>query len=168
MPRRLTPDDADRYRALRREMLLDAPWAFASAPGDDRAESPDWVRQRLGEDDNAIYAVDDADPGAALLACAGIVRSLRLKTPHRADIWGVYTAPRARSRGHARAVVRACLDHARARWPGVELVTLTVSERSPGARRLYESLGFTRWGTEPDALRIGPESAAEHHMHLRL
>ena len=38
--RLLTPADAHAYIAIRREMLVEAPWAFASSPEDDSALDP--------------------------------------------------------------------------------------------------------------------------------
>jgi ribosomal protein S18 acetylase RimI-like enzyme len=79
----------------------------------------------------------------------------------------VYVSPAHRGRGFGRSVVAACVDHART-WPNIEWVALGVSAEGEAARSLYESLGFTTWGTEPDALRIDGAAIAQHHMTLRL
>jgi RimJ/RimL family protein N-acetyltransferase len=165
--RALTPADADAYVALRAEALADAPFAFLGSPGDDIPSDPETMRAQLARPETwAIFAAAES-PSAPLLAVAGVMRSRRLKTRHRADVWGVYTTPRARGRGLARAVVGACIEHARA-WPGVDILSLCVSTRTPGAQRVYESLGFRAWGVQPDYVRIGGESAAEVHMQLAL
>ena len=165
---RLTPDDSTRLRVLRAEALVTDPWSFGSAPGDDRFESDDFTRAFLADPNHAILAIEDAlDPAKPLLAMAGLIGPTRVKQPHIASIWGVYTTPRARRRGCARAVMNAAIDHARA-WPAVTRIYLSVSERNPDARALYESLGFTTWGIEPDAIRINNESANERHMNLTL
>jgi RimJ/RimL family protein N-acetyltransferase len=52
--------------------------------------------------------------------------------------------------------------------PGVVQVMLSVSETSPAARHLYESLGFRLWGIEPRSLRHEGRVADEHHLALRL
>lgn len=181
---RLTIADAARLRALRAESLLAEPWAFGASPGQDRFESEQLTRETLEDPDHAIFAIEHPDharhhdrnantrpgddlnaaPLAPLIAMAGIARSVRIKQPHIAMIWGVYTTPAFRRRGLSRAVVSACIAHAPA-WPAVQRIVLSVSDRTPGTRALYESLGFTTWGTEPDCVRIGPDSAAEHHMH---
>jgi RimJ/RimL family protein N-acetyltransferase len=175
----LTPADAGRYLANRREMLLDAPCAYLASPENDLARSVDAVAERLARDDNAIFAIEVHDrapsplpsPGgrgsARLVSVAGVFREQRAKTKHRAAIWGVYTTPSARGKGFARAVVSAAVEYART-WDGVDLVTLSVSERAEEARRLYESLGFVRWGSEPDAVRVLGESFTDHYMHLRI
>ena len=38
--------------------------------------------------------------------------------------------------------------------PGVTSVHLVVTETQHAARRLYESLGFQYWGSEPEGLRV--------------
>lgn len=163
--RRLGPGDAEAYAAIRREMLVDSPWSFLGCPGDDRPSDAEWIRGRLGEDDNAVFGAFGSD--GLLLSVSGVHRSMRVKTAHRASVWGVYTRPAARGRGLARLTVQACIDHARS-WGGVGSVGLSVSERSPGARRLYESLGFVWWGREPGAIGIGGELSAEDHLLLWL
>jgi hypothetical protein len=53
--------------------------------------------------------------------------------------------------------------HARAQ--GVEQVLLTVKAANERAWRVYERLGFTRWGVEPRALRSpGGEYFDDVHM----
>lgn len=166
-PLALLPDDAPRYARLRQEMLVDSPWSFFGAPGDDPASDVAVMRSHLADPANAVYALEDPADRTLLVAVAGVQRSRRVRHAHRAEIWGVYVTPRARRQGAARALLRACVAHAR-RWSGVRHIALSVSERSPGAEALYASLGFVRWGVEPDFMRIGDESANEHHMHLSL
>lgn len=169
---RLTPADARAYCALRREMLTNTPWAFWSSPEDDRAATPEAVARTLGEPEHAILAVPapvaagDARP-AAFLACAGVVRATRRKARHRATIWGVYTTPAARGRGLGASVMAEAVRTARS-WPGVELIALSASVRAEAAIRLYESLGFERWGREPDCMRVDGASYDEIHMLKRL
>jgi ribosomal protein S18 acetylase RimI-like enzyme len=166
--RRLTTDDTARLRALRAEALVTDPWSFGPFPGEDLFESEDRAREVLADPNHAIFGVEDpADPARPLIAMAGIMRSTRAKQAHLVSIWGVYTRPAFRRRGCARALMTACIEQARA-WPGVSRIALSVSERTPEARALYESLGFTTWGIEPDAVRIGTESANERFMHLTL
>ncbi len=47
MIRELGPDDAEAYAALRHEMLIDAPLAFASSPQDPGSPSLEDTRARL-------------------------------------------------------------------------------------------------------------------------
>lgn len=159
---KLGPEDAPAYVAIRREMLADSPWSFLASPEQDRGCDVDKVRISLARTDAAIVAVRDA---GALVAVAGVSREEALKRRHIATVWGVYVRPAARGRGFGRAVVSGAIEAASG-WEGIASVHLAVSANAPKARKLYESLGFVEWGYEPDAVRIGGCSYAEHHMHL--
>ena len=65
--------------------------------------------------------------------------------------------------GLGRRLVGTALDVARAR-PGVRVLALTVTDGNDAARRLYESLGFVRFGGEPMAVRVGDGFVAEVHL----
>lgn len=162
--RLLTPADADAYASLRAEMLLDSPWAFLASPGDDPFGQADQIRAAVTQPGMAIFGIFD---GARLLAVAGLKRAERFKRRHIAQIWGVYVTPIARRKGHARAMLTSAIAMART-WHGVTQVQLSASEKSADARRLYESLGFIPWGTEPDAMHIGNESFKEIYLALPL
>lgn len=148
-------------------MLHDVPQAFAASPGEGKAERPEEVVSYLSDPNNVIAIVDHPDAPNELAAAAGIMRVPNLKLRHRANIWGVYCVPELRGTGLGRAVMNRVIEQARA-WDGVEVVGLSVSARSPGALALYESLGFERWGIEPDAMRIDGESFDEVFLQLRL
>lgn len=163
--RPLTTADAGNYCELRREMLLDSPWAFGSSPGHDRMGDARAVEEWIGSGAGVIVAAIDDGSGRPV-SVAGAMRESGPKRAHIAVVWGVYTAPAFRCRGLGRAVVSAAVDAARA-WPGIEQVQLSVSENSAPARALYESLGFVVWGVEPDCLRVGGRGFAEAHMALR-
>lgn len=162
--RRLLPAEAEIYVALRREMLLDSPWAFLASPGQDRGSDVDRVRASLSEPFHAIVGVFE---NGRLVAAAGARREEALKRQHIVTVWGVYVTPRSRGRGHGRRVVAEAVRISKA-WDGVAALELAVSENSPGARRLYESLGFVPWGVEPDCVRVDGRSYAETHMRLAL
>jgi hypothetical protein len=72
------------------------------------------------------------------------------KRRHMGHIWGVYVAPEARGTGVSGALMAAAADEARAL--GARQLHLSVSVRTPAARRLYERVGYRAVGTEPRAL----------------
>lgn len=98
-----------------------------------------------------------------VIASAGVVRDTHVKTAHKVIIWGVYVWPTFRRRGLGRAVMQAAIDAASS-WPGIDRLTLSASADSPEAIGLYESMGFTRWGEEPDAMRMDGASFDEVHL----
>ena len=162
--RRLGPADAEAYVALRREMLLDTPFAFGSSPEDDRGSDLEGMRRLLAKEDGDVVF------GAcvpALVGAIGVMRERGRKERHKVALWGMYVAPRRRRSGIGRRLVEAAIAHART-LEGVRQVHLGVNERTPGARVLYESVGFARWGTEPRGILHESEFADEHHMVLLL
>lgn len=181
--RLLTPADAQAYVAHRREMLLDAPWAFCASPDSDRGSRIEHVRTSLEQaaqaptqsgaastvlaapNGYAILGAFDADH--TLLSSCVLLREAASKRAHIAMLLAVYTTPAKRGQGLSARVIAAALDQARS-WHGVSVVQLAVSEGSPAARRLYERLGFVAWGVEPDALRVDGRSLSETHMSLTL
>lgn len=163
----LTPDHADAYARLRTAMLVDAPHAFASSPGEAHGEKAESVVDYLADPYHAIAVVDHPHTPGKLAAAAGIMRLKHRKLSHRANIWGVYCTPELRGRGFGRAVMRCAIEQAQT-WDGLKVIGLSVSAHSPGALALYESLGFVRWGLEPDAMRIDGQPFDEIHMALQL
>lgn len=149
--RALTPDDAEAFLAIRREALAGEPLAFLSSPEDDVAATIEAARDRLGRAPDAAVFGAFASGLVGLVGLVGIVgvyREQKMKAAHRAHVWGMYVRPEHRGRGLGAALLQAAVDHARD-LPGVMQLHLGATAAAPGARRLYERLGFRRWGTEP-------------------
>jgi RimJ/RimL family protein N-acetyltransferase len=67
---------------------------------------------------------------------------------HAAQLMHSYIAPYARGHGLARSLTMGVEE--RARELGYHVLNLDVRETQEAAIRLYESLGFIRWGEHPD------------------
>lgn len=176
MIRRLLPEDAEAYAALRLEMLLDSPLSFASSPEDDLASGPEAARAMLTRPASVLFGAfleeeersSASSPGlAGLLGAVGIYRDQKRKFAHKVHIWGMYVRPAHRRRGLAAELLDAAIAHARIQ-PDVSWVHLSVSSTAPSAKRLYERAGFRVWGTEPDAMRHAGLTSDEHHLALAL
>ena len=162
MVRELTIQDAEVYVAVRRESLLESPFAFASSPDDDIMSSPEAVCEQLHRTpESTIYGAFRP----ALVGTVGMYRNRHVKYSHKAHIWGMYVVPGYRRLGVGSELLQAVLSHAR-KLRGVSWVYLSVSSTAPEARRLYERVGFQVWGTEPAALQHDGRTAVEHHMAL--
>lgn len=144
--RRLGPDDWETFREIRLRSLAGAPDAFGSTLEREQAfTESDW-RQRL---DVPVVAVEDPGP----VSVGGTF-------DHEGElhVWGMWTDPDHRGRGHARAVLDALLPPGRTAW-------LVVNVTNVAARAAYERYGFVGTGTfEP--LRPGSEQLMEQ-MVLR-
>jgi len=90
-----------------------------------------------------------------------IVGSAQLVRPPRnneaqafaATLMHSYIAPYARGHGLARMLTRRVEEGARAL--GYHVLNLDVRETQSAAIRLYESLGYVRWGEHPFYARVG-------------
>ena len=67
----------------------------------------------------------------------------------------------------ATALLERLMEIARG-WEGVNSLGLAVSEKSEGAKRVYERLGFRAWGREPGAARVEGTLYDEIHMVVML
>jgi ribosomal protein S18 acetylase RimI-like enzyme len=161
--RNLGVADAPEFLRLRRLALELEPHSFAASVEDDRALDSDFLESALRDPAQAIVGAFAPD----LVGVVGICRDRLIKARHKAHIWGMYVSPEGRGKGTGRLLMEAALDWAR-RQPGVTQVHLVVSTRTPVARKLYSSLGFSTWGLEPAALRINGELIDDEHMVKRL
>lgn len=165
--RLLTADDVDAFWKLRYEGFRDSPEAFHST-ADEFADRPmaylvQVLRDATGESSCVLGAFDGDD----LVGTTYCLRQKGAKLRHRAYISAVYVTPRARRRGVARRLMIEAIARARA-WQGVEQVELTVTASNERARNLYQSLGFTTYGVEPRALKLGSRYFDEALMVLVL
>lgn len=82
------------------------------------------------------------------------------------QLTGHFVAPWARGHGLARAIVVAAEQAARA-W-GFRSINLDVRDTQSAAIRLYESLGYVRWGTHPYYARVEGDIVAGHFYYKNL
>nr|WP_319796412.1 GNAT family N-acetyltransferase [Acidisoma cellulosilyticum] len=103
-----------------------------------------------------------------------IVGSTQLVRPPRsneaqamaATLTQTFVAPYARRLGLARMMVIRAEERARAM--GYQVLNLDVRETHSSAIALYETLGFTRWGTHPAYARVGGKMIAGAYFHKLL
>jgi ribosomal protein S18 acetylase RimI-like enzyme len=158
--RRLTSDDAVLFRALRLEALQNNPESFGSTQDAENAMPVAWFAERLER-----TAVFGAFRDSALVGVAGFRVQEGPKAAHKGMLWGMYVCPDARKARIGTKLVEAVIDHGR---EIVELIQLTVVSENKPARALYESLGFSEYGFEKDALKQGGRTFDEVLMVKRL
>jgi ribosomal protein S18 acetylase RimI-like enzyme len=98
-----------------------------------------------------------------------VVGSAQLVRPSRhneaqafaGQLTAVYIAPYARGFGLARHLVARIEEHAAA--IGFRVLNLDVRETQESAIKLFEALGYTRWGTHPAYARVEGRTVAGHH-----
>lgn len=165
--RRLAAADAVHYRSLMLHAYAHEPDAFTSTAAERSALPSAWWLARIG----AVPGAPDVAFGAfcegVLVGAAGLAREQRERTRHKAVLFGMYVAPGFRNRGLARQLVRAVLAHAHA-LPGLLQVQLTVTASNAAAVKLYESCGFSCFGVEPLALKVGDALVDKRYMWCQL
>jgi ribosomal protein S18 acetylase RimI-like enzyme len=161
----LTPEHAGEWLRLRIEALERDPEAFSASLEEYRSLSLAEVKRRLWSDSDAF--VVGAFENGRLVGMAGFYREKGPKSRHKGRVWGVYVAPHARGAGLGKRMTQTLLDRASV-IEGVDQILLSVTATQIAAIRLYRSLGFELFGTEPRALKIGDRYIDEDYMLLRL
>ncbi|TAA50904.1 GNAT family N-acetyltransferase [Shinella sp. JR1-6] len=140
--RRLTAEDAEAFRALRREALLQAPAAFASTAEDLEKLSDEAIRKLLT--DLALFA---AFRGKEPVGMMGLMRFNTSKMAHRANLVMVYLRTAERGRGVAGALLAAVTAHARDSC--LRQIELAVTAENAPALAFYRREGFAEIGYMP-------------------
>ena len=171
--RRLSPHDAAAYRALMLAAYADHPDAFLSE-AEERAALPiDWWERRLTDSPDALslvlgaFAVAEDDIAPRLVGAVGAGGEGRVKTRHKATVFGLQVDAAVRRQGIARALMEALLDALVDRGE-IALAQLTVTDGNEAASALYRRLGFQPYGTEPMAMKFGDRYLAKLHLWCRL
>lgn len=166
--RPLTSDDVAEYHALRLRGLRESPEAFGSSYDEERDMALDEVAKRIEPSGTPTGRIMlGAFASGALVGVMGCVQSGKVKSRHKATVWGMYVAPEARGHGVGRAMLERGIEEARS-WPNVDQLSLSVVERGTAARSLYLSVGFRPFGREVDAFRQDGHSDTVEYMTLDL
>ncbi|MCH2102847.1 MAG: GNAT family N-acetyltransferase [Planctomycetes bacterium] len=137
MTERLTPDDWERYRAVRLRGLEDAPDAFWMTFAEEVEFDEQRWRERLDSGATFVVVQEESDVGVVTGAeyegrdgCAGL--------------FGMWVAPEARGTGASIRLVGEVVTWARAE--GFKRLLLDVADENHAAIKLYERMGFKPTG----------------------
>ncbi|KZE37500.1 acetyltransferase [Bhargavaea cecembensis] len=163
--RLLNESDAHSYQQVRLSALKNNPEAFGSTYEQEVAYPLEVVGDRLkpGQDQFVLGAFQEDG------SLAGIVTFKREESPkmrHRGNVFAMYVAPEARGRSVGKSLLEELIRRAR-EGDGLEQIHLAVVAHNAPARRLYTSLGFEVYGTEPNALKVSGKYYDEDLMILR-
>jgi GNAT superfamily N-acetyltransferase len=162
----LTASDAQPYRELMLEAYVQAADAFTST-AEERANEPlSWWVERIASP-SGLSQCFGAFQAEQLVGTVALEYSAKPKTRHSALVLGMYVRPVARRLGTGALLMQAVITAARAK-PGLRMLRLTVTQGNEAAIRLYESFGFSPWGSEPMAILTPSGYQAKVHMALQL
>lgn len=161
----LTSDDVQQYRIVRLAALNEQPPAFGTPAEKEENLALENLASRLDQSEDGYFL--GAFVGETL---GGIIRfSLfnEVNEKHRGYIAGLYVTPSLRRNGLARGLLAEVLRRAD-QYPGLRRIHLTVVSGQDAAIRLYQSMGFSIYGTECEAFSSGGCYYDEHLMELPL
>jgi ribosomal protein S18 acetylase RimI-like enzyme len=162
--RQLTEADVEIYRVLRLHCLRESPQAFTTSHEEFSRRTTDSIAQQLrGYENFTLGAFEDEQ----LVGMVGFYRESALKLRHKGYLVSMYVLPEYRSHGIARSLLIEAIARAK-RLPDLKQILLGVVVTQTTAKRLYDSVGFTIYGREPNAVKIGDEYFDEELMLLKL
>jgi ribosomal protein S18 acetylase RimI-like enzyme len=161
--RRLGPDDAPAYRALRMRALWEFPEAFTSSWEEDEKQPMEVWEVRLAGEHSLFWGAFD---GEQLCGMVGLERERRAKNRHKGTVVGMYVSHEYFGTGMGRALIEALI--AEARTLGLELLVLTVTDGNTIATSFYEAAGFRSFGIEPKAIQLEGRYYGKNHMYRDL
>ncbi|MBO3697811.1 GNAT family N-acetyltransferase [Roseivirga sp. E12] len=144
MIKTLTSDDYSQYAELRSLGLTTDPTSFWASEIEEQPIRESRYKEILDNSDDFIMGYFD---NSVLMGIGGFRREPSLKLKHKGFLWGIYTHPDYRGKGIGKQLVQALVTKA------FEIATLTqvnLSTRTDNhaALRLYEQLGFIKYGEE--------------------
>ena len=163
--RNLSPTDAVHYRKLRLQALHEWPPAFGSPANEEEKKSVEEMANFLKEtgDRKLFGAFVDS-------ALVGMVRHSRYSGSnegHRSYVASFYVDPGFRGHGTGRALLTAAINDAE-NDEVIQRINLTVVSSQAPAIQLYESVGFSKCGTDYEAFSARDEFFDELLMTKRL
>lgn len=142
------------YKALRDAMLAGHPEAFTSDAETESQRDLASYRSRLagGLGGGTLFTLLALE-GTRVIGALTCEREPRRKVQHIAHLVGMMVSDTHHGRGIGRALLAGAIARLQA-TAGLAQVTLSVTAGNRAAVGLYESVGFTRYGRLPDAVRL--------------
>lgn len=160
----LTPEDAEKYKQIRIEALQYHPDAFAVSYEEEKDRPVEVYQERLGSNNAVTIGAFEENQ---LVGTVTLFREGYTKLSHKVNLVAMYVDPRNRGLGIGKSLVTSAIKKAM-EMNGIEQINLTVVSSNVSAKSLYSSLGFTVFGTEKRALKMGDTYLDEDFMVLFL
>lgn len=148
------------------ESSRDSPASFRATEEEMRAEPIETFRKQLtGQAGKLVFI--GAFESNVLVGVAALFYLESQKLSHKAVVGSVFVKPHHRQKGVGRGLMSELLSIAK-EDKSLKQLNLTVIKDNERAIRLYEDLGFSIFGTEPNSTCVNGEFYDEHHMCCEL
>lgn len=158
--------DLPAYKALRDHALAHHAEAFTSDAATEALRSAASYRTRLGTTPQDSFTLG-AWRGDRLVGAISCERDARSKVRHIGHIIGTMVMQDQQTQGVGRVLLDALIARASAD-DEIHQLTLSVTSSNQAAVRLYQSAGFTRYGTLPRAIHVAGRFHDKDLMVLQL
>ncbi|MGO3111913.1 MAG: GNAT family N-acetyltransferase [Staphylococcus saprophyticus] len=163
--RYLTERDVKQYRAIRLKSLQTDPKGFVSTYEREKSLPEDEFKARLKLNDTH-FTIGTFDSGEFI--CIATFYSERMeKVKHKGNLVTVYCDPRYRGQGITAQMIQHIINDVSVVGV-VKIIGLCVLSENTQAIRLYEKLGFKRYGREPKSIFDGHRYYDEDLMYLEV
>ncbi len=151
MIRKLNFEDINSFIGIRLESLRVNPEAFLTTYDEDSCHNLKSITERFEQHSENNFILGKFINNE-LVGIVGLFREQRIKTSHKAMIWGVFVKEDFRGNGYSRELMYEILEIAKS-LDGLELINISVVSENQRAYKLYKSLGFDEWGFEKNAMK---------------
>lgn len=165
--RKLGPDDATSFAAVRLEALQTDPESFGAVYEEEKKRSLEEWKERLLDSPTHEHGFFGAFAEGKLAGIIGFFRQKGAKVRHKAAIVSLYVTKPHRKTGMAAALMQTAVSFLRSTGE-IDQVQLAVVSSNPAAVRLYEKMGFLPYGHEKRALKHKDRYFDEIHMYMML
>ncbi len=157
-------EDALAFRDIQIEAIRDMPEAFGETLEEALSKPDSEFQSKLSDRGNGDFVIGAFEKDR-LVGVVGFHRHPLTNSSHKGYIWGVYVRPDFRRRGIAMALFKKIIHKAK-ESRDIHLLNLKVLTKNEGAIALYEDLGFSIFGTEPNSINFDGKAYDEHCMQL--
>lgn len=142
----LAQNDAIAFRVLRLESLQRYPNNYTGTYAHEVKRDVAWFADYISR--NNAYGAFDGDE---LVGTVALAQDTRPRNGHKAHLEAVYVTPKQQGRGIAKALLAYAFESAIKYF---EHVLLAADSNNHAAIAVYEHLGFTQYGHEPNAAKL--------------
>ncbi|MBU3740721.1 MAG: GNAT family N-acetyltransferase [Candidatus Kapabacteria bacterium] len=158
-------EDFESFFTIQREALERSPELFGSDYSWFASLSRLSVEQRFERYLNYpyTYLLGCFGESGEILGMIGFSSDQSIKLRHKGRVWGLYVRESARGKGIASALTASVIEIGRDVL-GIEQISCSVSSQNQASYNHYLRIGFTIYGTELHALKIGDTYVDEYLM----